>query len=47
MNGFCIRSAPQIAEVINGTEKIRNFVRELDIAGARFNLADGSVDAHR
>ena len=33
--------------MITGTEKIRAFVRELDIAGARFNLGEGSVDAHQ
>ena len=37
----------QIADVCHGTEKIRSRVRDLNLAGSRFNLAEGSVDAHK
>jgi hypothetical protein len=30
-----------------GAEKIRERVQELNLAGARFDLSEGSLDAHR
>lgn len=37
----------QAAEVYSGTDKIRARVKEMDLAGASFDLSEGTVDAHK
>lgn len=46
-SSFTHADGPQAAPTVTGADNIRDRVQELNLAGARFNLHEGSIDAHR
>mmetsp|Transcript_29240 Transcript_29240/g.29607 ORF Transcript_29240/g.29607 Transcript_29240/m.29607 type:complete len:499 (+) Transcript_29240:211-1707(+) len=46
-SSFIHSDGVQISEVANGVESIREHINNLDLAGARVDLTDGSVDAQK